>query len=105
MVHDYHTYPLLAINHMRINNEEAKRRAIHLAEAFIQDTSSYKWVYRCLSASPDLLSIDNKHRKTYIKWTVLFDFRPPGRTFDDGSIIDGQIILRVNIFTEEVERS
>jgi hypothetical protein len=52
---------------------------------------------------PNLFVPDNKHRKTYIKWSVLFDSRPPGSTFDDGSVHDGPFMIHVNILTEEVE--
>jgi hypothetical protein len=88
---------------MRIRNQEAEQRAIAIAEAFLKKQEAKGWSHRCLGASPNLFVPDNKHRKTYIKWSVLFDSRPPGSTFDDGSVHDGPFMIHVNILTEEVE--
>jgi hypothetical protein len=90
---------------MRISNHEAEQRAIDLAEAFLKQQDMRGWSWRCLRANIDLFAADNKHRKTFIKWVVLFDLCPPGATLDNGSVSDGPLIVFVNIANEDVRIS
>ena len=56
---------------MRISNSEAQKQAVELAEAFLSVKGTSGFTCKYVGASPDLMADDVKHRKTYVKWSVV----------------------------------
>ena len=72
---------------------EAESDAERIAGVFVAANGGADWT--CKGAKPDILEPGYKRRKNIIKWVVLFDWRI------DGVIVDGPIIVLVDIETGE----
>lgn len=82
---------------MRMSNEQAKQSALALAEAHLAaQPQKPGWHYRCVDARPDELAANPKDRKTWVAWAVVVEC-----LFND-RLVDGPVVLLVNLATNEV---
>jgi hypothetical protein len=83
---------------MHISKRDAEAEALRIAEEFLAaDTDpGDPMTYECLAPHPNVREPGYKLRKTVIKWCVTVS-----RTLQDGTIIDGPIVVLVDIQTKE----
>jgi hypothetical protein len=74
-----------------MSNKQAETRALDLAAAYLQTNDARGYDWKCLSASPDLMSPKNMDRKMYTKWSVLVEYSR------NGAVLDGPGVLLVDI--------
>lgn len=82
---------------MRLSIEEARLRAISLADRFLSSTDTRGWEYKCISANPERSRRGTEGRKTCVNWIVIVEWSK------NGAIFDGPGVLFVNIQTEACE--
>ena len=86
-----------------MSNRAAREKAIHLAEDFLTNLDHNGWGWSCQDAQPDTLSMNNKQRKTYIKWNVIIVWSLPSETTESRIPVDGPSVLQVDIAANEVQ--
>ena len=86
-----------------MSNRAAREKAIRLAENFLTSLDHKGWLWSCQDAQPDTLSMNNKQRKTYIKWKVIIVWSLPSETTESRSTFDGPSVLQVDIAANEVQ--
>lgn len=82
---------------MRLSQEEARLRAVSLADRFLSSTDTRGWEYKCISANPERSHGGIQGRKTCVNWVVIVEWSK------NGVVFDGPGVLTVNIQTEECE--
>ena len=81
-----------------IKYDDARNEAKRLAHDFFasQLSDEYLWRWECGEPTPDVLSNNNKVRKTVVKWCVAIQMAPK-----QGEVIDGGPVVLVDILAKE----
>ncbi len=80
----------------RLCRSEAEAEAVRMAREFAAENGAGVWT--CVDATPDVFSTGYERRKNFVKWNVVFDRAAAG-----GAIVDGPVIVQVNLETGEAE--
>ena len=76
---------------MHISNKQEEAQELELAQTYLQGKYARGYNWKCVSASPDLMSPQNKDRKIYTKCSVLVEYST------NGAVLDGTGVLLVDI--------
>jgi hypothetical protein len=83
---------------MRISNDQARQQAMALVESFLKGREQKPgWSWHVVDASPDETAPEPKHRKTWVKWAVVVEWK------HNGYVFDGPGVLCVDILARKVE--
>lgn len=80
---------------MKLTKSQAENKAIELTEKFLRDQSESEFEYLILGAKPDLTN-PFKNGKIHLKYSVVVELRR------DGFVVDGSLILKVNLQNHDV---
>lgn len=80
---------------MRLTKNQAENKAIELAQTFLKEQQKSEFEYLILGAKPDLID-PLKNGKTHLKYSVVVELRR------DGFVVDGSLILKVNLQNHDV---
>jgi len=81
---------------MRLTKQQATENAVKLAQAFLDKQSASEWTYKIVGAKPEIID-PIKDGKTHLKYSVIVEIAK------NQSVIDGPLILIVNLLSNEVK--